>query len=289
MVTVSFSPDQMLAVNTLLSESYTYTAFFFAAFMFAVIFITFIFLKTPAGTFLRASMGRRNVIVNPSEHGYLNFLVAAPLSRFSVAKKKKVSTFFATNPEDRYTEAKSKVPCYINYGKFSFSLKPRTAFIMRKLKEEKITNWAELQAWIEQVRDKGEDPANYSLKLTPQTSMTLKQVADHLEAEGFKDVKAWDKPVTFAGESIDFDNIDMMYAENQRGDVIEAEIQRRTAAEIVKRLGMGGDVAKLLVVAGVVIFIVMIGFTVVMNAFSTGAAGNVAQAASNVGGIVMGG
>jgi len=289
MVTVNFSPEQMQAVNMLLGDAYLYTAFFFAAFMFSIIFIAFIFLKTPAGAFLRASMGRRNVIVNPTEHGYLNFLVAAPLSRFSVAKKKKVSTFFSTNPEDRYTEGKSKVPCYINYGKFSFSLKPRTAFIMRKLKEEGITNWAELQNFMEKLEKEKQNPNEVVLKLNPKTSMTITEIADHLDSHGFKNIKNWDQPIHFAGESIDFDNIDMMYAENQRGDVIEAEIQRRTAAEIIKRLGMGGDVAKLLIVAGIVIFIIMIGFTVALNAIDMGTAADVGQAAGQAGGIVLGG
>lgn len=265
-----------------LAESYYWqTVIFFTMWLTTFLFAVILFKVTPVGIFMKAKMKRLNLIINPTENGYLQLLAAKPLSRFSVYKEGKISTYFSTNPDDRYLEDKSKIPAFINYGKFAFSMKPMHAFIMRKLKDNGIKNWVDLQVAMKKAAEEGQ---NLMLEIKPKQQFTYEQIAGMLMEAG---VKEWDKDTVFGfgGESIDFDNIDMMFGENERGDIIEAEIQRRTAAEMVKRFGFSSDTIKWIIGFGMAGLLIFIGASVFMNAIP--AVAPAVQGAAS-GGLVIG-
>lgn len=177
------------------------------------IILFIILLKTPALVFLVAMLSKKSVIVNPTDSKLLSFLLATPQGSLNHVKGK---GYYIVDPDDVYIESRSKTPMSINYGKFAISINPKMAKVVEKLKSAGIRNYNDLVNLIEDMKAKGED-----------------------------------MNVIVMGESINLSKIVDYFARDERGDFIESEIQRRTAAQVMKKLG-AGDIFKWAVILVIV-------------------------------------
>ena len=227
----------------------------------SLLFLILLITKTPATTFLKASFGKRNIIINPKENGYLSFEAGKPFSGLSYVKNK---GFYETHPSDRYIEAKSKVPCFINYGRFAFSVSPLFALIAKKLKEMGIKNWVQLKRKYDSGELKGKDLELWS------TPISFDHVLEIVSRSGIKD---WSGPIQILGKSVSFDHIVDYFGRNERADLIEAEIARRTAAETASRMKGPSDIVKWVVILAIIMIVGALAYAIVTSAGGGAASG----------------
>jgi len=238
----------------------------------STVFLLLLILKTPAWTFLKASLKKENIIINPKPNGYISFEAGKPCSLFTYVKEQ---GFYETNPADRYIEAKSKVPCFINYGRFAFSISPTFALVAKKLKEMGIKNWTELK----KAYDKGELKGKY-LELG-STPISCDVIVDEIQKAGIKD---WSKPISILGESVSFDHIVDYFGRNERSDIIEAEIQHRTAAATMQKLKGPENIFKWAVILGIIMICGALAYFIVQS----GAPQAAAQAVGSTAKVITG-
>ena len=238
----------------------------------SLIFLILLSIKTPAWTFLKASLGKRNIIINPRENGYISFVAGKPYSMLSYVKGE---GFYLTNPSDRYIEAKSKVPCFINYGRFAFSVSPQFALIAKKLREMGIKNWEQLKkAYKNELKGKF-----FMLESQP---ISWDWIYREIESAGIKD---WSKPFRILGESVSFDHVVDYFGRNERTDLIEAEIARREAAATMQKLKSPENIFKWAVILAIIIIAAAIGYFIIQ----AGAPQAVSQAIGSTAKVVSGG
>jgi len=136
--------------------------------------------------------------------------------------------FYILNPDDIFIDKNSKVPCTFVYGKNAFSLNIKAGAIARRLKEEfKIEDPYEL---LEMLKNKKIDN------------------------------------IKILGESVPLHEIPNYFFANQRPDLIEAEIQNRTAVVIKQQSRKGFEILKYLIIFGVFLIIAVIAFNMLMIA-----------------------
>jgi len=193
-------------------------------------FILILCTRTPALKFLRASMGGKSIIINPLENKYLTFLESERKGSMLYVKK---HGFYMANSADVYIEEKSKVPCIVAYGNFGPSLNLKMVKLTEKLGELGIKNYIDLISNYEAVRKEKGSAKKYVFKLH--------------------------------GESIPFDDVVNYFGRNERADYIEAEIQRRTANQLMDKLKEGLPILKWVIPVGVLIILVAIAYQIFMS------------------------
>lgn len=179
-----------------------------------------ILLKTPAWKFFKAGLRHRMILIHPRETHYIEFVDTNPKSSLAYVKNK---GYYLVDPRHVYVEGKSKVPCSIVYGNFALSLNPKMAKIAEWLKSQGLRYYEDLQKLIEGMK----------------------------ELQGTVLIK-------ILGESVDMNDMINYFSSTERSDIIEAEIQRRTASQVMAKLRQPGDLIKFAVVA----LIIMVGLAI---------------------------
>ena len=181
------------------------------------IFLFMLLTKTPAWKFFKASLGHKLVLIHPKENKYIDFITPKTYSSLAFVKGR---GYYAIDPKHVYIEGKSKVPCAIVYGNHAVTLDLTMADITSRL-------------------------SSFGVK----SADGLQKIMDSLKATG-QALK-----INIFGESIDASTAMDYFNTSERSDFIEAEIQRRTAAQIIQKLRGPGDIFKW----AVILIIVMIG------------------------------
>lgn len=157
------------------------------------------------------------------------------------------------DPHDVYVESVSKVPVTIAWSNFAIPINLKMAKLGEKLKEMGIRNWQHLMGFVEHLRESME--------------IKKKDLVDKPEKD--------DVPGTFTinllGETVPIDVAVDFFNRNERSDYIEAEIQRRTASESLKKISPAADIMRWLIILGVFIILVSIGLTMYQS--GTGGSG----------------
>jgi hypothetical protein len=214
-----------------------------------------IYSFTPAWDFFLAWMKKDKLDVHVGEDKYLRIRKTKAMGGLYEIKNQ---GFFQSKSEDTYIESKSKLPISIHYGKMSLSLQPKYAAISKKLKEMGLHNYGDLVFYYNALQDQKkiergwiEEKADGSRVVHPPQK---------IKAED----KLTDK-INLLGESVNMADVVKYFSSTERSDVTEAEIQRRTAAEVVNKLGANKDVIKWIIVLGVFIICVAIAYVIIVQ------------------------
>jgi len=197
-------------------------------FVFAETFLLIlVLLKTPAFKFLKASLTHRPILIHPRENHYVEFVTPKTYSSLAYVKNR---GYYLINPDHVYIEGKSKVPCAIVFGNFALSLDLKMAKIAEKLRALGLRYWDE-----------------------------LKKLKDQLSKSG-KSLK-----ITILGESVDLKDAVDYFNTSERSDFIEAEIHRRTAALVMKKLRTPGDIFRWAVILVIILIGAAIAYAIVVS------------------------
>jgi len=206
-------------------------------------------IKSPMLAFLKAALTKRMVIINPNKNRMLSFEVGKSTGSLTYVNPK---GFFLIDPRDVYIAKVSKIPAAIVYSNFGISINTKMAAAKEKLKELGIHNYTQLMAYLKLLEDKS-------------------------KAEG----KKFTVKMNVLGESIDLSSIINYFNRNERSDIIESEIQRRTAVQLMQKVGEGKTIIKWVMVAGVFIILAAIGYRMIIQS------GGIAATSSQIEAVVQ--
>jgi hypothetical protein len=187
----------------------------------------FIIIKTPALKFLFGKL----MVINIGENRVLQFRSGKPEGSLIYVKKR---GYYIGDPNNVYMEGISKKPIMLTYGENAIPIDPKMADVADRLGEMGIKNNDDLNNLMLNIQ-------NYN-KEHPE------------DAGGFE--------INVLGESVSADKINNYFNRNERADLIEAEIHRRTATELMKKLNPGGEVFKWIIGVGIVLLMVFVGFAI---------------------------
>ena len=179
----------------------------------------FLLVKFNAGAFLKA--GKKLLLINPTENKRLSFIVSKNYGGLAETK----NGYYRINPDHIYIDEKSKVPCAFVYGKESLSISPKMSNVADKLKEVGINDANELATLIKKLG---------------------------------KEKKKKDYVVNLLGESVSIHNVPAFFWGNERSDLIESEIQRRTAVQAMQKMKPSTEVLKYLIYFTIIIMVLAI-------------------------------
>lgn len=195
-------------------------ATFFGLLVFGLVefvILMYLVLKTPALKFLKASLFGRMILIHPKENRYIDI---EAVKLHSCLAQVKGRGYYVIQPKDVYLESTSKVPCALVYGNFALNIDLKMADVAQKLRELGVKFYDEIMKLKEELEKSGK-------------SLQIKLL----------------------GESVDISEIVDYFNTSERSDFIEAEIQRRTASQIIAKLRTPGDIFKW----AVILVIIMIG------------------------------
>ena len=227
--------------------------------------LVFIVWKTPAMAFLKASILRRTILINPLENRRLDIKTSKMYGSLAHVKSK---GYYIIDPNDVFIEGKSKTPVAIVYGNFGISINPEMSKLAQRLQEMGIRNYPELMnAMVEEV---------------PAKEAYRRGLISRKEYEENKD-KMYTVPremgeIKIMGESVPVHNVVDYFARDERADFIESEIQRRTAAQTMAKLSKTGDLFKWAVILAVILIAGALAYNIIMQGRG--------EQAQHVGGLV---
>jgi hypothetical protein len=169
---------------------------------FETIFIFYLIFKTPALKFMLAGLRHRIILIHPKENHYIDFVPAKQQSSLAYVKGR---GYYLINPKHVYIEGTGKIPCAIVYGNYPINLTPEAAATAEELKKMGINFYDELQDAVNKVKN----------DLWPKG----------------KSIR-----IQLFGKSVDISETLSLFSTGERSDLIEAEIQRRTAAQVIQKL-----------------------------------------------------
>ena len=199
-------------------------------------------IRTPALKFLFAKF----LAVNVGENRILDFKRSKPKSSLIPVKNK---GFFLGDPNHVFFEKISKVPMSIYYGSHALPVDLKMANTVDKMNAMGIKNNSDLN--------------------------TLKDEIEQWNKEHPTQPKSF--VINVLGESIPFDTIHSYFNRNDRADLIEAEVSRRTAVEASKRINPAGDIFKWIIGIGIVLLMVFVGYAIFSTAMGGGNKIDIAQ------------
>jgi uncharacterized integral membrane protein len=213
----------------------------------SIIFMFILMIKTPALSFLKASFGKNVMILNPSEDRYL---------RFKPAKKEgsllhiKDQGYYLSDPNDMYFEKVSKVPMTLAFGLHAIPINSEMAAAVKQLETLGIKNNEDLNQFLDEV------------------------AADF---EKWKKNNPTAKPeeypfpyINVLGRTVPLDKIHNYFNRNDRADLIEAEVNRRTSAESLKKVEGNSNASKWIIAFGILIFCGMLGLAIYNSTVTKG-------------------
>lgn len=227
-----------------------------------LVLLVLITMWTPAWTFIEAALKKERLILHVGEDKYLRIKGTKSIGSMSEIKKQ---GFYITSPKDTYIEAKSKSPIAICYGKYSLSLTPKAAAIAKHLEKLGLQNYEDIQMYYSMVKAQRKRLTGYIEK--GKDGADIIHPAEKIPANEML-------PDTFniLGESVNMEDVIKYFSSTERSDIIEAEIQRRTAAQAANQFKQGGELIKW----AAVIMIIMIGGAIayaILSPYIAGAGG----------------
>jgi hypothetical protein len=230
-------------MDILISEYYVLSFILFGFVEFII--LIYLIAKTPALKFLKASLTHRMMLIHPRENHYIEFIPAKATSSLAYVKGR---GYYLTDPKHVFIEGTSKVPCAIVYGNFALNLDLKMAKLAERLKDMGIRYYDEILKLRDELVKRG------------QTLI-----------------------INLLGESIDVSEAINYFNTSERSDFIEAEIQRRTASQVMQRLRQPGDLLKWAIIG----MILMIGAAIAYAIIAQFIGGpSPAQAIQQVGRII---
>lgn len=180
----------------------------FSALIVETIFLLMLIFKTPALKFLWASFKKRMILIHPRENHYIEFVPTKQSSSLAFVKGR---GYYVIDPSHVYIESSTKLPCTLVYGNYALTIDPKTAKLAERLASFGLGMkfYKDIENLREQLTNTNQ---SFSLKIL--------------------------------GESIDLSEAINFFNTSERSDFIEAEIQRRTASQVMAKLAGGRDVLK---------------------------------------------
>ena len=195
----------------------------------------FLVIKTPALKFLFGKL----MVINIGENRVLNFVKGKPEGSLIFVKKR---GYYIGDPNNVYIEGVSRKPIMLTYGENAIPIDPKMADVADRLGGMGIKNNDDLNNLIINIQNYNKENPN--------------------DAGNFE--------INVLGESVPADKILNYFNRNERADLIEAEINRRTASEVMKKLNQGGEVFKWIIGVGIVIMMVFVGYAIFSSAMGAG-------------------
>lgn len=206
-----------------------------------LVFLIIIFAKTPAWSFFWASLRKRMLIINPREDKILKFQTGKKEGSMVHVKNQ---GYYLIDPNDIYMESGSKLPASIAFGNFAIPINLKMAKIAERLQMMGIKNWEYLMEYVKLIQEQiAKNPNPNPVDANPV--------------------------INILGESVPIATAIDYFNRNERSDFIESEIQRRTATELMKKVGAGANMLKWIIGVGILILLVFVGYAI----FSTALAG----------------
>jgi hypothetical protein len=109
--------------------------------------------------------------------------------------------YYLLDPKHVYIEPRSKLPVAVVYGNIGITIDTKAAEVVDVMNQFGISNYEALKELIERYKEENK-----------QATITI-----------------W-------GETVNLEEIENYFASTERSDFIEAEIQRRTAAQVIQKL-----------------------------------------------------
>jgi hypothetical protein len=199
----------------------------------SILLIIFI-LTTPVWSFFVARMRKKIILIHPRQNRYAEIIAADRYGNLAYVKN---HGYYLLDPKHVYIEPKSKLPVAIVYGNIGITIDPKAAEVVDVMSSFGISNYEGLRQAIEKGRK-----------------------------EKSNKIMIW-------GETVDLEDIERYFASTERSDFIEAEIQRRTAAQVIQKLRTPENWFKW----AIILVIIMIGAALAYVMIHQGAAGSIVE------------
>jgi hypothetical protein len=196
-------------------------------------------LTTPAWSFFVARMRKKIILIHPRQNRYAEIIAADRYGNLAYVKN---HGYYLLDPKHVYIEPKSKLPVAVVYGNIGITIDPKAAEIADVMNSLGISNYEGLKQAIEEGKKKGLDK-----------------------------IIIW-------GETVNLEDIENYFASTERSDFIEAEIQRRTAAQVIQKLRTPENWFKW----AIILVIIMIGAAIAYVMIQQGTAGSVVEGIKSV-------
>lgn len=217
------------------------------------IYLVIVFWKTPALTFLSASLGKKLVIINPKENKLLTFKPSTLMGGLSYVKGQ---GYYIEDHDDIYIEEKSKVPVAMNYGTHSHSINPEMAEATGFLDSIGIKNHEQLKNLRKRMQEDIDKRYDEFVKKEEKK-------------KGFDPTKLPPKPIptiTILGKSTPLDKVVNYFSTSDKSTDIESEINRRTAAQALAKTGLKSEALKWVVMLGIFMVCAAIAYVIILQA-----------------------
>lgn len=205
----------------------------------SIIFLFILMIKTPALAFLKASFKKRVMILNPAEDRFLRF---KPAERMGALLHVKDQGYYLSDPNDVFFEKISKVPMVVAYGNHSIPINSEMAGAVDKLQLLGIQNNDDLNEFLLGMKQDYDE----WFKKNPGVNPAAYPVPE----------------IQILGQTVSLDKIHNYFNRNDRADLIEAEINRRTASQELKKVEGNSGSSKWLIAFGVMIFCGLLGLAI---------------------------
>jgi hypothetical protein len=210
------------------------------------IFLIIFILTTPAWSFFVARMKKKIILIHPRQNRYAEIIAADRYGNLAYVKN---HGYYLLDPKHVYIEPKTKLPVAIIYGNIGITIDPRAAEVVDVMNQFGISNYEALKELIERHK-KEEKP----------TAITI-----------------W-------GESVGLEEIENYFASTERSDFIEAEIQRRTAAQVIQKLRTPENWFKW----AIILVIIMIGAAIAYVMITSGGGSTISHTIQSIAGGISG-
>jgi hypothetical protein len=193
----------------------------------SILLIIFI-LATPAWSFFVARMRKKIILIHPRQNRYAEIIAADRYGNLAYVKN---HGYYLLDPKHVYIEPKSKLPVAVVYGNIGITIDPKAAEVVDVMSQFGISNYEALKELIERYKEE-EKPTT----------------------------------ITIWGETVNLEEIENYFASTERSDFIEAEIQRRTAAQVIQKLRTPENWFKWAIVLVVIMIGAAIAYVIIQQA-----------------------
>jgi hypothetical protein len=226
----------------------------------SILLLIFI-LTTPAWSFFVARMRKKIILIHPRQNRYAEIIAADRYGNLAYVKN---HGYYLLDPKHVYIEPKSKLPVAVVYGNIGITIDPKAAEVVDVINQFGISNYEALKELIERYKEEDKPPT-----------------------------------ITIWGESVSLEEIENYFASTERSDFIEAEIQRRTAAQVIQKLRTPENWFKWAIILVIIMIGAAIAYAIIQQAgggtgishaiqsIASGISGQPANIPSNTTGIIV--
>jgi hypothetical protein len=197
-------------------------------------------ITTPAWSFFVARMRKKIILIHPRQNRYAEIIAADRYGNLAYIKN---HGYYLLDPKHVYIEPKSKLPIAVVYGNIGITIDPKAAEVVDVVNQFGISNYEALRELIERYKEEDKPPT-----------------------------------ITIWGESVSLEEIENYFASTERSDFIEAEIQRRTAFQVIQKLRTPENWFKW----AIILVIIMIGAAIAYVIVTSGGGSTISHAIQNI-------